>query len=127
MNLSTAAAIIAIASTVSPAVVVSARKAGKHHTPNTKTAKIAKAAKAYNSYSNSISMSYPPPGPNEPTCPCFDGKDLMAVTAANVSEDSCTTDSTYPTELEIITTNPLSKQDGSASLAPEKLLHIQMI
>ena len=131
MNLSTAVAIIAIAHPTFPAVV-SAGKAGKHHTPNTKTAKITKAAKAkaYISYSNSnsISMSYPPPGlglgpnPNELTCPCFDGEDLMAVTAANVSKDSCTTNSTAPTNLELITTNPLSTHDDSASFGTSETL-----
>ena len=104
MNLSTAVAIIAIASTVSPAVV-SAGKAGKHHAPNTKTAKVPKAAKAFNSFS--YSMSYP----EEPTCPCFDGEDLLAITAANVSEDeeSCTP-IFGPTEISFSVFN----QDGSA-------------
>ena len=38
-------------------------------------------------------MSYPPPGPgpNELTCPCFDGEDLLAITRDNVSSGSCYT------------------------------------
>ena len=86
MNLSTAAAIIAIASNVSPAVVL-AGKTGK-----TKASK-GKAVKSYpspslslshgygSSSSGSYSMSYPP---QDQICPCWTPEDLDSVTEDNV-------------------------------------------
>lgn len=90
MNLSTAAAIIAIASNVSPAVVL-AGKTGK-----TKASK-GKAVKSYpspslslshghgygSSSSGSYSMSYPP---QDKICPCWTQEDLDSVTEDNVKD-----------------------------------------